>query len=196
MSNSRASLIIGVALIGLGALFLAQEVFDLRFLDWLWPLFVIGFGGLFFAGMVAGGKATGPLAIPGSIISVIGLILLVMNWTDHWEGWAYAWGLIVAGVGLGLFIWGWYGGQPELRRSGLAVMQTGLFLFLIFGAFFELLIFQSFAAASWVWPVVLIGLGLWLLLTRSGLFDWRRPSATVPPASEATLEGAAHPVEK
>ncbi len=195
MANSRASLIIGAALIGLGALFLAQEIFDLRFLDWLWPLFIVGFGALFFAGMVAGGKATGPLAIPGSIISVIGLILLVLNWTDHWEAWAYAWGLIVAAVGLGLLIWGAYGGQPALRRSGLGLMQTGLFLFLIFGAFFELLIFRSFEAASWIWPVVLIGLGLWLLVTRSGLFGGR-PRVTAPPAAEATLEGTAHPVEK
>jgi hypothetical protein len=195
MSNSRASLFIGVALIGLGALFLAQEIFDLRLLDWMWPLLIVAFGALFFVGMVAGGKATGPLAIPGSIICVIGLIMLGLNLTDHWESWAYAWGLIVAAVGLGLLIWGWYGDQPALRRSGLSVMQTGLFLFLIFGAFFELLIFRSFAAASWVWPVVLIGLGLWLLVTRTGLFGGRR-EVSAPPAAEATLEGTAHPVEK
>jgi len=196
MANSRASLVIGVVLIGLGGLFLAQEIFNLRFLDWLWPLFILAFGGLFFVGMVAGGKATGALAIPGSIISVIGLILLVMNWTDHWEAWAYGWGLIVAAVGLGLMIWGWYGGQPALRRSGQSLMQVGAFLFLIFGAFFELLIFRSFDAAGWIWPVVLIGLGIWLLVTRSGLFDWRQSSVSAAPAAETTLEGTAHPVEK
>jgi hypothetical protein len=155
----------------------------------------VGVGALFFVGMVAGGKSTGALAIPGSIISVIGLMLFAFNWLDRWEAWAYAWGLIVAAVGLGLMIFGWWSEQPGLRRAGFSLMQVGLFLFLIFGAFFELLIFQSFRAATWFWPVILIGLGLWLLLTRSGLFGGLRPSVP-PPAAEATLEGTAHPVEK
>jgi len=196
MSNSRASVFVGLALIGLGALFLAQEVFDLRLWDWIWPLIVVGVGALFFVGMVVGGKAAGALAIPGSIISVIGLMLFAFNWLDRWEAWAYAWGLIIVAVGLGLFISGWWSDQPGLRRSGYSLMQVGLILFLLFGAFFELLIFQSFEAASWLWPVLLIVLGVWLLLTRSGLFDGLRPRVPPPPASETTVEGTAHPLEK
>jgi hypothetical protein len=197
MAQSRASLIIGLALVALGGLFLAQEIFDWQLWDWIWPLLVVAIGSLFFVGMVAGGRSTGALAIPGSIITVIGLMLLVFNWLDRWEAWAYAWGLIVAAVGLGLMIFGWWSKQPALRSSGFSLMQVGIILFLIFGAFFELLIFQSFQAATWFWPVVLIGLGLWLLLTRSGLFDGLRSrGVSPPPSAEVTLEGTAHPVEK
>jgi hypothetical protein len=75
-------------------------------------------------------------------------------------------------------------------------MQLGVVLFLAFGAFFELLIFQSFAAATWFWPVVLIGLGLWLLVTRGGLLGGRRArEAPARPASESTVEGTARPAE-
>jgi hypothetical protein len=197
MSQSRATFVIGLALIGLGVLFLAQQIFDWQLWNWAWPMFVIGIGGLFFVGMVAGGKATGPLAIPGSIITVIGLMLFAFNWLDRWEAWAYAWGLIVAAVGLGLTIWGLWSGQPALRRSGLNVMQLGLFLFLIFGAFFELLIFRSFEAAEWFWPVALIALGVWLLVRRSGLLGgWRAPAEPGAPASQATVEGTARKMEE
>jgi hypothetical protein len=195
LGNSRATLIVGLALIGLGVLFLLQQVFDLRIFDWLWPLFIIGFGGLIFAGMVVGGKSAGPLAIPGSIISGIGLILFTLNLTDRWEAWAYAWGLIIAFVGVGLGINGWWSGLPGLQRSGFALMRTGLFLFLIFGAFFELLIFGSAQTGNWLWPVVLIGLGILLLVRRTGWFEGLfAPRPTEMPASQATVEANGRPV--
>jgi hypothetical protein len=197
--QSRSTLIIGLALIGLGVLFLLQQLFDLRIWDWLWPLVIMAFGGMFFAGMAAGsrGAGAGALAIPGSIITGIGLMMFVMNLTGRWEAWAYAWGLIVAFVGVGLAINGWWSGQPGLRRSGWALARTGLFLFLVFGAFFELLIFGSVEAGNWLWPVILIGLGLWLLVRRSGLVDglfgWQ-PARDETPAAEVTVEGAARRV--
>ena len=43
-ANSRVSLVLGLALVGLGVLFLAQQFFDFNFWDWLWPVALIVFG--------------------------------------------------------------------------------------------------------------------------------------------------------
>lgn len=189
-ANSRGSLVLGLALIGLGVLFLAQQVFNFNFWDWLWPLLIVGSGGLFFAGMFAGGKPAAGLAIPGSIITTVGLIVFVMNITDRWEAWAYAWTLMVAAVGLGIAISGWWAGSAEQRRSGLALVRTGIVMFFIFGAFFELLIFNDRNVPGWLWPAALIAAGLYLLVSRAGLLDGLNPRRTrdQPPAADAVIE--------
>jgi uncharacterized membrane protein YfcA len=81
---------------------------------------------------------------------------------------------------------GWYGSDENQKRSGFGVMKVGLILFIIFGAFFEILIFSSFN--SLVFPVLLILLGLYMILSRSGLFGGKKPEEpsdnSIPPASE------------
>ena len=42
--NYRASLFVGLALIGLGVLFLLQQIFHWSVWDALWPVIVIAFG--------------------------------------------------------------------------------------------------------------------------------------------------------
>jgi uncharacterized membrane protein YfcA len=65
-------------------------------------------------------------------------------------------------------------------------MKVGFVLFLIFGVFFEL-IFSSFG--NLVFPVLLILLGLYLVLSRSGLSGFRAKKIeehsdnSTPPAS-------------
>jgi cadmium resistance protein CadD (predicted permease) len=117
--------------------------------------------------MVLGGRGAGGLAVPGSIVTTVGLILLYQNYTNHWESWAYAWGLIPMAVGIGLMINGAWSFRPGLVTQGRRLAITGLGLFLVFGAFFEVLIFRGFIGyAQWLWPVLLIVLGLFLLLRR------------------------------
>ncbi|MCC7359853.1 MAG: hypothetical protein IT317_10270 [Anaerolineales bacterium] len=194
--NNRASLLVGFALIVLGVLFLLQQFFNWRIWDTLWPVIVIAAGGLFFAGMAAGGKAAGPLAIPGSIITVSGAMLFVFNLIGRWEAWAYSWGLIVAAVGLGLVIFGWWSDLPGLRRSGFDVIRVGLSLFVIFGFLFEVLFFRSVRVGDWIFPALLIVLGVWLLVRRSGWWDRLfPPSAPRTPASQVTLDASGRPVD-
>jgi hypothetical protein len=175
---------VGASLIVFGLLALAGRL--LPVVNWgaLWPFLIIGLGTLFFVAMFAGGRQTAAFAIPGSIISGIGLILLFQNITGHWESMSYFWALIIMFVGLGIYIMGWYGGDISQRRSGFRVMKVGFILFLIFGAFFEM-IFSSFG--NLVFPVLLILLGLYLVLSRSGLFSREKieePSDnSIPPAS-------------
>ena len=182
--SNAGTLIAGAILIGFGLLALARNF--LPSFDWgaLWPIAIIGFGALFFVAMVAGGRQAAAFAIPGSIISGIGLILLFQTITDHWESMSYFWALILMFVGVGIYIMGWYGGDANQKRSGLGVMKVGFILFIIFGAFFEM-IFSSFG--NIIFPVLLILLGIYLVLSRSGLFGKKKieePSDnSIPPAS-------------
>jgi hypothetical protein len=166
--SNVGTLVAGTILIGFGLLGLFRNFLP-RF-DWgsIWPFAIIGFGALFFVVMVAGGKSAAAFAIPGSIISGIGLILLFQNVTGHWESMSYFWTLIVMFVGVGIYLMGWYAGDPNQKRSGVGVMKVGFVLFIIFGAFFEMLIFSSFN--NLIFPVLLILLGVYLILSRAGLF--------------------------
>lgn len=166
-SRGGANLILGAVLIGLGLLFLVVQIPGVRLGYYLWPFFVIVPGLAFFVGMVLGGRGAGGLAVPGSIVTTVGLILLYQNYTNHWESWAYAWALITVAAGVGVMINGTWSYRPALVVQGRRVATVGLALFLVFGAFFEVLIFRGLIGyAQWVWPVLLIGLGLFLLLRR------------------------------
>lgn len=183
--SNTGGLIAGTILIVFGLLALAGQVF--RAVDWgfLWPFAVIGFGALFFVAMFAGGKQAAAFAIPGSIIGGIGLVLLFQNITDRWESMSYFWTLIIMFVGTGIAIMGWYGGDENQKQSGWRVMKVGFILFIIFGAFFEM-IFSS--AGGLVFPVLLILLGGYLVLSRSGLLGAKKVEVqprneSIPPAS-------------
>jgi hypothetical protein len=172
--QNAGALVGGALLILFGLLALLTQLFSgFNFWGSFWPFLIMGFGAMFFVGMFAGGKSVAGLAIPGSIIMVVGLMLFIQNLTNHWESWAYGWTVILIAVGLGILIMGLYADNESQRQSGLRVIKIGLVMFIIFGAFFEM-IFNSFGLSNVLFPVALILLGLYLLVTRSGLLSARR----------------------
>ncbi|MBV6394743.1 MAG: hypothetical protein HFACDABA_00310 [Anaerolineales bacterium] len=180
-SRNAGTLVGGAILIGLGLLALASEFFGLHGWGALWPFVIIGIGGVFLAGMASGGRDTAPLAIPGTIVTGVGVMLFLQNLTGHFESWAYGWTVIVFLVGLGIYLMGAQSGDPGTRRGGAGTMRTGLVLFIIFGAFFEGLIFRSFGISDYIFPAALILFGLYLVFKRSGLVSSRkegRPAST------------------
>lgn len=185
-NRNTGGLIGGAVLIAVGLLSLAGRIFDNFNWGFVWPFIVIGVGAIFFVAMFAGGKQTAAFAIPGSIISGIGLVLLFQNIVKHWESMSYFWTFIVIFVGLGIYVMGWYGGDEGQKQSGWRVMKVGFILFIIFGAFFEILIFSSFN--NLVFPILLILLGAYLVLSRTGLFGKRnnpeiKSDDVLPPSS-------------
>ena len=183
--SNIGALVGGALLIGFGLLSLLSRVFTE--LNWgvLWPFIIIGFGALFFIAMLALGKNAAALAVPGSIIGGIGLVLLFQNITDHWESMSYFWTWIIMFVGLGIYIMGSYGGESGQKSAGLRLMKVGFILFIIFGAFFEM-IFSSFN--NLIFPILLILLGAYLVLTRSGLLKKREDTNDHPlPPADHTL---------
>ena len=180
--SNAGALIGGSLLIGFGLLSLVSRIFDRFNWGFLWPFIIIGIGAMFFVAMFATGKSGAGFAVPGSIVGGVGLVLLFQNITQHWESMSYFWTLIILFVGIGIYIMGWYGDDVNQKKSGISVIKVGFILFVIFGTFFEM-IFSSFNGM--IFPVLLILLGGYIILARSGLFK-KHEDATdhpVPPVS-------------
>lgn len=165
-------------LFGLLAL-LGQLLRGLNFWGALWPCIIIGLGVLFFVWMLAGGKSTAGLAVPGSILTLTGLMLLLQNLSGYWETWSYGWTVIIISVGLGIFIMGACNGQASSRKAGLRVMEGGIVLLVIFGALFEIVSMskQRHDLGQLIFPAALILLGLYLAVVRSRVCPGRSPEA-------------------
>jgi hypothetical protein len=181
--NHVGALIGGVILIGIGLLSLVSRIFTDIDLGLLWPVAIIGFGALFFIAMFTAGRGGAAFAIPGTIITGIGLVVLFQNITQHWTTMSYLWTLILFFVGLGIYIMGWYAEDASQRRSGAKVMKIGIILFIVFGTIFESL-FSSLN--NMIFPVLLILLGAYLVLSRLGLLSRKHEipvDTSLPPTS-------------
>jgi len=177
--DSRGGIVLGIVLIALGGLFLADRVVGIDLAAAGWPLFVIVPGVLVFAwGLTTTGREGVGLAVGGGITTVVGLILAVQNATGLWATWAYAWALVgPGGTGIGLIGYGLTHRDQGLVTNGLRSVGTSLALFVGFGLFFEGVIGLSgppFLSTD-IGPFLLIGAGVAVLL--AGMFRGRRPPA-------------------
>lgn len=173
--------VFGSLLVVTGIFLLLAQYLPSDYARYGWALFVVMAGGAFlFIGMTA--RSVSGLVIPGSIITVVGLILAVQETFGLYATWTYAWALAFPGsFGLGLAIQGTMVGRSEQVRVGARMMTTGAVLFLIFGAIFEG-IFQFSgrgfgAAGDTLIPLALIATGVLLIAIR---FVGGRPAATPP----------------
>ncbi|MCP4358992.1 MAG: hypothetical protein GY796_13310 [Chloroflexi bacterium] len=156
--QKKNSVIGGVILIGVGVLILLGQLIpglaDLFDFSRLWPLIFVAIGGLMLLSAVVGSPE---LAIPGSVLTGLGLLLFYQNTSGNWSSWAYAWALIPGFVGIGQVI------TSSLDKTKADMRSTGLRLILISVSLFA--IFAFFFNFSWnYWPILLIIGGLWLLL--------------------------------
>ena len=130
----------GLVLIVTGGLFLADQFIPVDIMVFFWPLLIIFLGVTFFVGMVFAGKRGAGLAIPGTVITTVGLLLFLQNTFKIWVTWAYAWGLLISAVGLGILIMNFYLKKINLRRVAGLLIGIGLLLFVIFGVLFEVIL--------------------------------------------------------
>ena len=171
--QKQSSIVIGLILILAGVLFLVLQAFpelaariDLAS---QWPLIIVGVGALLILGALFG---TPPLAVPGSILSGIGLLLTYQNMTGNWESWAFAWTLIPGFVGIGIMLMGALDkDQREQIGNGFRLVLISLGLFVVFGGFF--------GAFGQYWPVLLI-IGGVLLLFRGRLRQDKKATPAEP----------------
>jgi hypothetical protein len=164
---TRGTALGGVLLIVFGLILLADQIFDFHLGGILWPFMIIVPGiFLFYGAVVLEDEAAKALAILSGIITMIGVVLLVQTITDLWASWSYAWALIApTGPGIALWLLGSIKDREDLVKTGKDMTGVGLVLFVIAAAFFELVIgINGFGLGSSVFPLLLIGLGLFLLI--------------------------------
>ncbi len=192
--NRQSSMFIaGVILMGLGGLFLVAQVLGGSFWSYFWPYLIIGVGLTFLVAMVTSGRGAGGLAIPGSVVTTVGIILFLQNAFGWWESWAFAWTFIVIAVGIGIYVMGIWNQSEKAKRNGLNIAGIGGILLFVFGAFFGLgFSFLGFSfAARIIGPLVIIGFGAFLVM-RWGMALKQHPSSTIGESSlsESRLDQA------
>jgi len=130
----------GVVLIVTGGLFLADQLLEVDIMTYFWPLLIVLLGVTFFIGMVVAGKRGAGLAVPGAVITMLGLLLFIQNAFNLWVTWSYAWGLLISATGLGLLLMNIYIKRVNLRRIAGLLIGIGLLLFVTFGMLFEVVL--------------------------------------------------------
>jgi len=157
-------LVVGIVLIVIGILAIIGQLVGGGIWAYLWPGFVLLPGILMFIGMFLGGKKAGGLAIPATILTILGLVLFYQNTFDQWWTWSFVWALVgPVAAGLGIVLFGAYTGDQGARRGGMVVLLIGLVLLVIFGLAFGL---GRAGALGYVLPLALIGLGVYIVIAR------------------------------
>lgn len=163
--------VLAVTLIAAGVIILVVRRFG-GTAETLWPFFII-IPGVALAGLtMTGSWQSKTAAATGAVIAGIGVILWVQELTDYYQSWAYAWALLPAFAGLGLFISGYRDNDEATRARARGLMQWGAAGFAVLAIAFETLIFhERVIFGGWLLPVVLIVAGALLLFgtpSRSG----------------------------
>ncbi len=177
--RNRGSLYVGLLLILVGLMFLfiegaARTMQPLGVsLGWsnLWPLLLVMVGLAFWLPLFVWSERRSELAglaIPATLFTANGLILLYTAITGNWAAWAYLWTLEPLALGLSFLVLYYL----TNRHKALAVVAAffiavGGFLFLIFASAFG-------GMVAILVPLLLIAAGL-ILLLRGSLFRGDRP---------------------
>lgn len=168
--TDQTGFVLGSILIVLGAFFLLSQLFGIRLGRYVWPFYIMVPGVLLFMfALSAEGERGSALAIFGSVVTMVGLLLFYQNMVDHFQSWAYGWALVApTSIGLGQLIYGALKGQAEMVRDGKRLATIGLTIFLVGAVFFELIIgisgFGIGRSGRFVLPLLLIGLGAFFIL--------------------------------
>jgi hypothetical protein len=174
----RGAIAVGAVLIVVGLLALVGRAISVDVFSIGWPLFVLIPGLVMFATAVGiGGRAGIAVAIPGGVVSMVGLVLAFQAATGLWATWAYAWALVApGGVGLAMVVYGLLTGQHDFVRFGLPILGVGLGLFLAFGLFFEAVIhLNGLHGRGWESLLALGLIAIGLVVIAGGLVN-RRPT--------------------
>lgn len=167
--RNGAGIAVGVVLVVVGLFYFVVQVAGINLESFGWPLFIIIPGlTLLIVGFISFGTGA---AIPGGILTMVGLVLAVQNSTGYWSSWAYAWALVApGGVGLGLFLQGLRERNQNLIRQGRWLMFIAALIFLVGFVFFESLLnlsgINDQAVVKAALPALFIVIGV-LLLARS-----------------------------
>ena len=185
--GSQGAAVLGAGLIVLGVIFFAGQQLNIDIGEAAWPFYVIA-PGLALATLGLTQRRGSGLTIAGSVVTMVGLVLLYQNATDRFESWAYAWALVgPGGSGIGMLLYGTRSGDRKMARDGFWTILTALGIFAVGLVFFEGIIGISgerLPLPNWVLPVAVIVIGV-LVLIRGLTFRDHRGPEWGGPAEEA-----------
>ena len=199
-SGSPGAAVLGGILIVLGLIFFVGNQLNIDIGEATWPLYVIAPGvALVTLGLTQ--RHGAGLTIFGSIVTMVGLVLLYQNATDHWESWAYAWALVgPGGSGIGMLLYGTRSGDRKMARDGFWMILIALGIFGVGLVFFEGILGISgdrLPLPKWVLPVAVIGIGLLVLVRGLTFRDHRGPAwASESGAPAPTMPADAQPASE
>jgi len=164
--RDRAANIAGILLIVLGILFLVDQWLGIHIAQYLWPFVIIVPGVALLVHALSLPDAAGQgFAIAGSLVTMLGLVLLAQSLSGLWATWAYAWALVApTSVGIGMILHSWVRGTPAASVVGWGLVKIGLGLFFGFAVFFEgLFNISGMGIGRWLLPLGLVALGLYTM---------------------------------
>ena len=161
---------IGVMLVVTGLFFLGIRLLgiDLDLSGNVWPLVVILPGlTLLIVGFVSLGTGA---AVPGGIVTMVGLVLAYQASTNDWASWTWVWPLVVpGGVGLGIYLRGLRSRNAGQTRGGITIIFVSIVITMALFVFFENVLQISASVVDYGWPgqavlpALLVLLGIVLL---------------------------------
>ena len=138
--SKRGTLVTGIVLVILGAAFIIINLTSGITPAKTWPfIFIITGIGFFLPALIWPDAREGlaGLYIPGAIFITLGGIFLFNALYGNWQIWAYAWILIPASVGLGLFLGALIGNWDKgVSRTGIWMMLISATVFAFMAALF------------------------------------------------------------
>jgi protein-S-isoprenylcysteine O-methyltransferase Ste14 len=177
--GSQGATVLGAALIVLGLIFFAGQALNMDVGEAAWPFYVVAPGVALVTLGLTQRRGSG-LTIAGSVVTMVGLVLLYQNATDRFESWAYAWALVgPGGSGIGMLLYGTRSGDRKMARDGFRTILAALGLFAVGLVFFEGIIGISgerLPLPNWVLPVAVIVIGVLVLLRGLTFRDTRGPA--------------------
>lgn len=165
----RGMLYVGVLLVTLGVIFMLIQFTQAtmpNLLGWrrLWPLLVLFVGLAFWLPLLLWWPQRASicgLAMPATIITANGLLLLYQSLTGDWGSWAYMWAIEPLAVGVGLLAIYALGPRDRgLLTAAGVVGGIGLVMLMVFGAVFS-------PVLRYLLPALLIVAGLVMFLRGS-----------------------------
>lgn len=158
-----SKLALGLVVIGLSLL--AVNIFNIDLMNYLWPAFIVVPGLVMllpaYKSTSKQGNVLNFLAIPGAMVVALGSLMFLMNLVDHFESMAYIWPLVISAGVVGLMYMERFNDESTVHKNGHHFIRVMVFAFMGAALFFEVLVFESLG--SW-WPLVLVGLGVYVYL--------------------------------
>ncbi|HLA65846.1 MAG TPA: hypothetical protein VK600_04605 [Candidatus Saccharimonadales bacterium] len=186
--GSRGAALLGATLVVLGLIFFAAQQLNLDIGAAAWPFYVIAPGVALVTLGLTQRRGSG-LTIAGSVVTMVGLVLLYQNATDRFESWAYAWALVgPGGTGIGKLLYGTRIGDRKMARDGFWTILTALGLFAVGLVFFEGIIGISgerLPLPNWVLPLAVIVIGVLVLVRGLTFREHPAPASATEPGEGA-----------